>query len=139
MKSTILALITLLMTLPTMAQTVSFSGGKLVKEKVSDSQINYQLKLKSGLSLNLTDSKAKIKVDANQSLKKASEGGWQPEKNDLSGETSVVLEAIRLLASENCSAAHISQGMAEILPQELAGATVDISGLEEIVKSCLSR
>lgn len=139
MKSTILTLIAVLMTLPAMAQTVSFTGGKLVKEKVSDSQTNYQLKLKSGLNLKLTDSKAKIKVDANQSLKKSSEGGWQPEKNDLSGETSIVLEAIRLLASENCSATHISQGMAEILPQELAGATVDISGLEETVKSCLSQ
>ncbi|MNT67458.1 hypothetical protein D3C72_2056020 [compost metagenome] len=123
-----------------MARTVGFAGGDLIKQKISERQTNYQLNLKSGLKIKLTDTKATAPVEsANKGTRLNAEGGWQPEINDLSGNTAVVLEAIRTLAANECSAASIAQGMAELLPQELAGATVDISSLSEDVKSCLSR
>jgi hypothetical protein len=140
MKTVFVSLIALFMTLPAMARTVGSSDGDLIKQKISERQTNYQLKLKSGLSIKLTDTKASPTAEpVNKGSKLNSEGGWQPEINDVSGDTAVVLEAIRMLAVQDCSAASIAQGMGALLPQELAGATVDISSLSEDVKSCLSR
>jgi len=140
MKTVFLSLIALFMTFPAMARTVGSSDADLIKQKISERQTNYQLNLKSGLNIKLTDTKAAAPAQSvNKGTKLNSEGGWQPEINDLSGETGVVLEAIRALAALDCSGASIAQGLAELLPQELAGATVDISGLSEDVKSCLSR
>lgn len=136
MKTVFVSLITLFIALPTMARTVSFSGGKFTKEKTSELQTTYKLKLDSKLEIKLTDKKAST-VDKGARLN--SEGGWQPEINDMADNTALVLEAIRFLADQNCSADHIAQGMATHLPEELAGATVDISSLSEKVKSCLSK
>ena len=140
MKTVFVSLIALFMTLPAMARTVGFSGGDLIKQKISDRQTAYQLNLNSGLKIKLTDSKVKAPVKSvNQGTRLNSEGGWQPEINDISGDTAIVLEAIRALAALDCSGASIAQGLAELLPQELSGSTVDISGLPEDVKSCLSK
>jgi hypothetical protein len=144
MKTVFVSLIALFMTLPVMARTVGSSDVDLIKLKISDRQTNYQLKSKSNLDLppaiTLTDTKPSALVE---SLKKGSrlnsEGGWQPEFNDLTGNTAIILEAIRTFAAQICSKACIAQSIATHFSQDFAGATVDISSLSEDVKSCLSK
>jgi hypothetical protein len=144
MKTVFVSLIALFMTLPAMARTVGSSDVDLIKQKISERQTNYELKSKSNLNapaaLTLTDTKTAARAQSvNKGSKLNSEGGWQPEINDMTGNTGPVLEAIRLLADQNCSATHIAEGMATLFSQEFAGSTIDISSLSEYAKSCLSR
>ena len=146
MKTVFVSLIALFMALPAMARTVGSSDIDLIKKKISEHQTNYELQLNSNSNSNsrpvltLTDTKATTLVQsANKGSRLNSEGGWQPELNDMASNTAPVLEAIRLLADQNCSAGSIAQGIVTLFSQDFAGATIDISGLSEDVKSCLSK